>query len=113
MQAKFLLDLRTLLADEKAALLGARYDALQSLSDAKAELLLQLSDHSLARETLEELQTAINTNQKLLSAAIKGVGAAKERLTALQDVRTGLSVYDQNGAMNVKSTARSTIEKKA
>jgi len=113
MSARLLLDLRSLLQDEKAALLEARYDALAALADSKADLLTQLSTQDIPKEALADIQRMVERNQKLLSAAQRGVAAARDRLLAIQEVRQGLSVYDQSGSLEIKPQRAGTLERKA
>ncbi|MEM8538078.1 MAG: flagellar protein FlgN [Pseudomonadota bacterium] len=113
MPAKLLFDLRSVLADERAALLEARYSALEALAEAKVALVTEITRLDVPDNTLAELQGLMDGNKSLLEAAMRGVRAATDRLSALQDVKQGLSVYDASGTLDLKKPGKSTFEKKA
>lgn len=117
MQAKAVLELEMVLADEKTALLEGDYAALPGLAAVKAELIAELTDGltggPVSPDLLRQIKRRIDANQTLLQAAIDGVKAAKDRLSALAEVRDSLRVYDQSGAEAVAQMPRSTLEKKA
>jgi hypothetical protein len=52
-------------------------------------------------------------NQALLAAALKGISAARLRLTALKAVRDGLQVYDQSGRFAASPVTRPDLVRKA
>ncbi len=106
-------NLRTVFADERAALRDARFEALPSLEAAKLDLISQLAEAKPTKAMLASLKTDLMENQTLISSAIAGVAAARARLDALQAVRQGLSVYDQFGSLANVRTRNPEIEKKA
>ncbi len=102
-----------LLDTERQALRIGDFDALNTLLDAKTQLFERLQVAAPGRRNLEVIQQKLSENQSLLSAAMQGVGAARTRLSALQNVRENLSTYDHNGQMAKLPTARPAITKKA
>ncbi|MDP5083880.1 MAG: flagellar protein FlgN [Yoonia sp.] len=113
MQAEVIDSLHRTLDAEKAAILDADYDALGPIEITKKRLLEALSISSGQAGTLAEIKTKVETNQALLRAAINGLQAARARVTALQEVRDGLSVYDQSGRIENVANRRGGLEKKA
>ncbi len=113
MQGSLIDDIHSLLDDEKAALLSARYQALGPLEEAKAELLQQLSLAGPQSGALSGIKAKLEENQGLLSASIAGVAAARKRVEALHNVRQGLSVYDRSGKLAMVPARHGCVEKKA
>ncbi|WP_296426037.1 flagellar protein FlgN [Yoonia sp.] len=103
----------TLLSDERSAIRTAAFDTLTALTDPKARLFDALGRTPISPENLAAIQKKVTENQVLLSAAIAGVGAARDRLTALQNVREHLNVYDQSGHIAKVVTGLPGLEKKA
>lgn len=113
MQPKVAAALQSLLEAEKSAILRADYDALGPISEAKENLLGQLSPRAEKASALRDIRSQIETNQALLQAAIKGVAAAKARVAALQHVRDELGIYDRSGRIAKVASRSSALEKKA
>ena len=101
------------LAQEKAALITADFEPLAHLIARKETLLAELSVAPPTATSLQSVRDKMDENQALLAAAIKGVAAAGERLEALQDVQSGLRVYDPDGAVELTPSNGRTLEKKA
>ena len=106
-------DIALLLDAEKVALMTANYNALGPLQQRKTAALSLLARQSNSREVLEVIRAKIDENQALVTAAISGITAARKRLDALNDVQSGLTVYDQSGKMAVVSAKPAAFEKKA
>ena len=106
-------DLLTILRDERAAILGARYAALGPLGEAKEHLLTQLSKTSSTRAQQLLIKAKLDENQGLLSSAIEGIGAARLRLEALHEVQRGQGFYDATGARAAVASQQVGVEKKA
>ncbi|WP_394180941.1 flagellar protein FlgN [Yoonia maritima] len=105
--------LLTTLNAEKAALCSGSFDALDELSHQKYQQFEAFSATQPTGPELQKIQRLLSENQTLISAAIAGVQAARARVDALQNVRSGLSVYDQSGALARVSICRPDVEKKA
>lgn len=113
MRTELLEHLEQLLAAEKLALMTANYDALAPLELQKSDLLQALSKETNSKKALRKIRDQIDANQALLAAAISGIGAARKRFDALNNVQNNLTVYDQSGQMNVVPARNSAFEKKA
>jgi flagellar biosynthesis/type III secretory pathway chaperone len=105
--------LHQVLDQERQALISADYDALATFVSQKEALLSQLEKTIPAKEELRPLRQKMDENLGLLAAAIKGVAAASARLSALQNVKSGLSVYDNAGRLEHVRTHNPALEKKA
>lgn len=105
--------LHQILDQERHALLSADFKALAAFVSRKENLLTQLDKTTPAEEVLRPIRQKMDENLSLLAAAIKGVAAAGARLSALQNVKNGLSVYDNAGRLEHVRTHNSALEKKA
>ena len=111
MQQPDLLELRSLLADERDAILGGRLNVLQDFAHRKqrlSERLLALGNPSLADEAL----LLLKRQGMLIEAARAGIDAARQRLEALRTVQGGGGYYDRAGVPK-GSTAASKLERRA
>ena len=104
--------LLALLAQEKKAILTGAFDQIESLATQK-KLLLQKMSTVTRRQDLQSALHAIAHNQQLLTSAISGVNAARERLAALREVRDGLHVYTPWGLQQHSQVAGKELSKKA
>ncbi|WP_341367508.1 hypothetical protein [Yoonia sp. BS5-3] len=102
-----------LLDRERSAIRTADFDALGAISDEKVALFDSLATSGASRQNLAQIKRKVDENQTLLSAAISGVAAAQDRLSAVRHVREGLSIYDKSGQMAKVPTTRPGLEKKA
>ncbi|KQI73790.1 hypothetical protein AN191_02735 [Loktanella sp. 5RATIMAR09] len=105
--------LHQLLNQEREALIAADFEALATFVKQKEELLIQLERTSPTKDVLRPVRQKMDENLALMAAAIKGVAAAGERLAALQNVKSGLSVYDNAGRLEHVRTHNPALEKKA
>jgi flagellar biosynthesis/type III secretory pathway chaperone len=105
--------LHQVLDQERQALISADFEALAAFVSQKEDLLAQLDKTIPAKEVLRPIRQKMDENLALLAAAIKGVAAAGERLAALQNVKNGLSVYDNAGRLAHVRTHNPALEKKA
>ena len=55
----------------------------------------------------------MHENQALITAALRGLEAARKRIAALEDVRDVLTTYDPSGKISLMPTTQKTVEKKA
>lgn len=106
-------ELRAVLTRERTALLGGTYDDLPDLAEKKGQLLDALARSSPDRSDLRRIKRKMDQNQDLIAAALRGVGAAKERISALEAVRNGLMTYDQSGQVALVTKPTQSFEKKA
>jgi len=113
MQRSALDRLSEVLAIERTALLSADFPALAPLATMKEQLLQDLLQSPPANGELTDLRSKMQRNLDLTSAALRGVAAAQERISALETVRDKLTTYDQNGNVALVSQRRRTIERKA
>lgn len=102
-----------LLEREGVALKTGSFDTLDSVAELKDNLFDDLTRGQPSSSDLWRIKSRLTENQTLFSAAIRGVSAARDRIEALQNVREGLSVYDQSGQMEKVSTQRPVLRKKA
>lgn len=102
-----------LFEDERHALLCADYSALGDLAARKEQYLSDLTADPPDSTTLTDIKSRLTENQRLISAALRGVAAATERLGALEAVRDGLTTYDPSGKMASITTTQRRFEKKA
>ncbi len=106
-------EILTLLTEERATIRSADFDQLDKLAERKKALFAALETSQPSKAELAEIKMRLDTNQTLLSAAMKGVAEAQERLSAVRNVREGLSTYDQSGQISRVQTGRPGVEKKA
>ncbi|WP_342069169.1 hypothetical protein [Yoonia algicola] len=105
--------LHQILDQERQALLSANFEALAAFVSRKEDLLAQLDQTTPAKQVLRPIRQKMDENLALLAAAIKGVAAAGARLSALQNVKNGMSIYDNAGRLEHVRTHNSAVEKKA
>ena len=113
MQRNEISKLNDVLAREREALLSADYSALAPLAAIKEKLLQDMIILPPPSKELAGLKAKMQTNLELTSAALRGVAAAQERLTALETVRDGLTTYDQSGKVALVPRNKRSLEKKA
>ena len=102
-----------LLDSERQMLLRGGYGDLAGLLETKVQLFDTLASTAPSRADVKTIRRKLAENQSLLSAAMRGVGAARDRLTALQNVREQLNTYDQSGRLARVSTTRPAVTRKA
>ncbi len=105
--------LHTLLDHEREAILAARYDELAHIAAKKITSLERLTFDPPDHKKLKALKEKMADNQNLITAALRGIAAARDRLSALENVRDGLTTYDQSGNMSLVPTPQNRVEKKA
>lgn len=98
---------------ERVAIQSGKFELLLGLEEQKAAQLQILETMSPPLKELRMIRPKLIENQQLLSAAIAGVKAARDRIEALQNVRSGLSVYNESGTMATVPMRQTAIEKKA
>jgi hypothetical protein len=101
------------LGAERVALQTGKFYLLPEVEESKSAQLKALEILQPTSENLHAIRTALTENQRLFAAAIAGVKSARNRIDALQNVRSGLNVYDKSGTMATVAMNQSAIEKKA
>ncbi len=99
--------------DEREALLAGDYNVITSLAETKEKMLQSLPYAALSENALTALRKDIAYNQTLISAALSGIAAARDRMKALAQVKDGLNVYNQNGQLAHVSAKPPAVERKA
>lgn len=91
--------LRTLLEEEKQALLRADFDSLEALAERKEGLVQKLSATPLRDNKLADLRDANAHNQALLAAIAKGISGV--RLIVLDHHKArNTSFYQKDGTQS-------------
>ncbi|MCG3269118.1 flagellar protein FlgN [Yoonia sp. I 8.24] len=103
----------TTLEKERAALLSGKFHLLLALEETKSAQLQDLENRQPTTANLQAIRRGLSENQRLFAAAIAGIKSARNRIGALQNVRSGLHVYDESGAMATVAMHQPAIEKKA
>ncbi len=98
---------------ERQALISAQFDLLPGFYTQKEGFLTRLVQSNPHKAELRLIKASMDENQALLAAAMKGVAAARERLEALHNVQNGLSVYTDEGRVELAQRRMRTLEKKA
>jgi flagellar biosynthesis/type III secretory pathway chaperone len=105
--------LHQVLSDERQAFMSGDYAALAEIAAEKEHLLNTLQDRRPSRKSLEDLRQTMEHNQRLAEAALKGVQAASARIGALMQVQAGLTTYDPDGKVTLRTTNATKVERKA
>lgn len=89
--------LNDILASEREHLLAGRLGALTGTTQTKEALLERLSTSNAPAEEIERLRKQAERNQALLSAAARGIGAARDRIATLRSTPLPTRTYARNG----------------
>ncbi|HEY0214223.1 MAG TPA: hypothetical protein VGC40_11635 [Paenirhodobacter sp.] len=100
-----------LLQQERQAILAGDFDKLPALIQAKEQLVS--TDFSLSRDQAAKLQNSAQENQRLLSASLRGVRSAINRLRQIEDGAKGYTGYDRNGQATPIRRAEGSVERRA
>ncbi|MGO4851651.1 hypothetical protein [Phaeovulum sp. W22_SRMD_FR3] len=109
--AQTLEEMEDLFQVERHTIRTGDFDALPGLALKKAELLERLE--GTPPEALRHLRSKAETNQRLLSAALKGVRAAQRRLEMIQRASRSLNSYDALGRARIIGSGPSSIDSRA
>ena len=101
------------LAQERAALLSGDYTVLERLGGDKQRWLAALEGSAPPQQSIRDLRQLMTENQALTEAALRGVQAGMARIAALRQVQAGLTTYERDGTVALRSTPTATVEKKA
>ncbi|MGP9789915.1 hypothetical protein [Roseinatronobacter sp. NSM] len=99
MSERMIKQLRTLLDQEKQALLRADFDSLEELAERKETLVQKLSAHPLHDSKLAELRDANAHNQALLAAIAKGISGVRGIVMDHHKARN-TSFYQKDGTQS-------------
>ena len=105
--------LLSLLREERAAIRAGDLTGLATLAERKAALMPAIAAGRPTRAVVARLDRALAHNARLLAAACDGIRAAQARLSALSDVRRGLSLYTARGDRRTVAQRPDTLEHKA
>jgi len=108
-----LAELHQLLAQEDAAIICGNYNMIDDSAERKQELFFRLQNSKVTRADLQQVSRAILRNQALLASAIQGIAAARKRIANLEEVRTGLKVYNKSGKIAQVAVSKPDVMKKA
>ncbi|KJZ21141.1 hypothetical protein [Loktanella sp. S4079] len=106
-------ELLNLLEAEATAIRNGEFSNLDEMRTRKETLFDAFKVGNPTEKEVENLRATILRNQSLFEAALSGIRAARSRIAALQNVRSGLSTYDQSGALSRVEIHHPQIEKKA
>ena len=113
--SKVLEGLKALLDTERNAIRSGDFADLEKIAARKAELL-GLLERALRPEylsRLEAIKKSSGKNQHLLTAALKGIDAARSRVMAIKTASTSLTTYDSRGRANSILASPSAVERRA
>ncbi len=102
-----------LLQSERELLLAGAFDGLAELGERKTRALAELGDWGLDAERLESISRLVSRNQGLLSAAIRGVEAARRQIATASKASGSLATYDNHGQKTELAKAPGGLERKA
>lgn len=102
-----------LLAEERAAMLEGNFAALPAFVSEKTVLVPAVENAMPDQAMLERLKSAAASNQALLSAALRGVHAARKRIEAARNGGAVLSTYDASGKAASFGARKSSFERRA
>ena len=105
--------LNALLDEDRALLLKGSYAGLPQLAAAKEDCLSALTTAKFGLDDLRAVIARLDSNQCMTSSALRGIAAARARVSDLETVRDRLTTYDPTGKVQVVATPKSRVEKKA
>ncbi|WP_092696272.1 hypothetical protein [Tranquillimonas rosea] len=97
---------------ERAALLAGKLDQLPGLLAEHESLIERLAKDPPDAETLHRLRTDHARNQSLFKAALAGLAAARDRLSAISD-GVPLETYSARGTRQGHRTDRKRLVRRA
>lgn len=108
-------ELMALLREEAAVIRRGALSDLAALAARKAELVEALPALSgpAFRGDLARIGAAAEANGSLLAAALRGIEAARVRLTIIREAALRLDSYDSMGRARTVSFAGGTVERRA
>lgn len=106
-----LAELKTLLNHERDVIRAADFAQLAPLVQRKQELITALS--GTPASALSGIRKEAERNQRLLEAALRGVGNARARLQQIREGARGFTGYDRHGQARQISRGEGTVEVRA
>ncbi|WP_116133251.1 flagellar biosynthesis protein FlgN [Tropicimonas sp. IMCC34043] len=105
-------DLAALLERERTALIGGRLDDLGGLVAEKQEIIARLAPYADSAG-LHGIRRLAHRNQLLLEAALRGVSAARLRLTEIRQAVRQFDTYTSEGEIRRVHSGGSRTERRA
>lgn len=107
--------LTALLAAEAEAIRRGALPELGALAARMAELMAALpaAPGSVPAHELMRIRVAAEANSRLLAAALRGVEAARARMTSIRRAGLRLDTYDSAGRARAVSFAPGSVERRA
>lgn len=102
-----------LLAEERRILLTGDFGAFADLALRKQALFVRLGSAALSVARLRRVGAQVSRNQRLLSAAQRGLREVMERLAQVRQMRDGFSTYDSQGQKSTVASPKAGFEHKA
>lgn len=106
-----LAELQDLLAQERDVIRVADFSRLGALVHRKQELISALT--GTPATMLAEIRKDAERNQRLLEAALRGIGSARNRLRQIREGARGFTGYDRHGNPQRISRGDGTVEVRA
>ena len=113
MQSSQMNEMIAALKAERTAILSGSYETLSSFSDCRERLIGPQSTAEFTASEARLLLDQINRNQRLLSAAIRGVQAALGRIRDIDRAHTSLGTYRKDATRAVEPAKSSRLEQRA
>ncbi len=113
---KFLIQkVKNALAEEQDILVNGEFRKLSDFLEKKKALLSEVSalSTSIPSEALKDIESIASHNQRLYSASLRGLAAAKARLEELREAVGSLKTYSSKGQVNSEDTSAPTLFIKA
>jgi len=104
--------LEDVLDQERAAILGSRFDVLTRIV-AEKERLIKLPVPVLSPTRIAALRRKADRNQAMLLAASRGVRSAARQLHESIDRQSSLQTYDSLGQRHTQLPGRRKLERRA
>lgn len=103
--------LKDLLLQEREVIRKADFARIECITKRKQELIAELAGTPATE--LQDIRKEAARNQRLLEAALKGIGNARARLQQIRDGARGFTGYDRNGQARPISRGEGTMEIRA
>lgn len=83
--------------EEREALKLGDFDRLASFQERKEAAIIQLNQVSLGERDIKVAQAEVERSQRMLSAALDGLGSAREIMRPMAEKDTISSIYTKTG----------------
>lgn len=107
--------LRAMIARESEAIRRGLFDDLPGIAARKASLIEALAPMAGGTSTcnLAGLRSAVEENERLLAAALRGFADARARLLAIHGAGVRLDTYDSHGRAQRVTLGGGQVERRA